>query len=326
MPIASRFVRRAIIALCLVLVFALVSGVVFYLQPLWVADQFLRVRLWNHDIQSRYAEVGGYRIHYLEALPHGGGPGTPLVLVHGLGSRGEDWIPLIPGLAAAGFHVYAPDLLGYGASPQPDVDYSISLQEKLVLQFLDAMHLSRVDLGGWSMGGWVAAKLALDHSERVERLVLYDSAGIYFPATFDAASLFIPNDAADLNHLTAMLDPHPKPFPDFVTRAILHKLQRNGWIIRRAVASMSSGRDLLDFRLAALQMPTLIVWGSEDVLIPLSVGETMHRLIPGSSLDVLDGCGHLAPGQCPHSALAVTLDFLKPPTPPARVERTLPGD
>jgi pimeloyl-ACP methyl ester carboxylesterase len=324
MPIASRFVRRLLIALCLVLVLAIVSGTVFYLQPLWIADQFLRVRLWDHDIQSRYAQVGGYRIHYLEALPQGGGAGTPLVLLHGLGSRGADWIPLIPGLAAAGFHVYAPDLLGYGNSPQPDVDYSIALEESLVLQFLEAMHLSRADVGGWSMGGWVAARLALDHPERVQRLVLYDSAGIYFPATFDA-SLFIPADAAGLIHLTAMLDPHPKPFPDFVTRAILRKLNRNGWVIRRAVASMTAGRDLLDFRLPSLQTPTLIVWGSKDALIPLAVGESMHRLIPRSSLDVLVGCGHLAPGQCPHSALAGTLDFLKASTVPENVERTLPG-
>jgi pimeloyl-ACP methyl ester carboxylesterase len=88
---------------------------------------------------------------------------------------------------------------------------------------------------------------------------------------------------------------------------------------------MTAGRELLDFRLANLHTPTLIVWGSEDALIPLSVGRTMHRLIPRSSLDVLEDCGHLAPGQCPHSALAGTLDFLKAPTPPENVERTLPG-
>ncbi|HWZ50281.1 MAG TPA: alpha/beta hydrolase [Granulicella sp.] len=326
----TRFAQRAKIALLLLLLIALVSGAVVYLQPLWVNDQIIRLRLWNHGVKSHYAEVGGYRVHYFEALPplgastSGGGGGTPLVLLHGLGSRGEDWAPLIPGLAAAGFHVYAPDLLGYGRSARPDVDYSIGLQEKLVVQFLEAMHLTNADVGGWSMGGWVAAKLALDHPELVHRLLLYDSAGIYFPATFEA-SLFTPTNEAGLFHLTEMLDPNPKHMPPFVARAAVNKLQHNAWIVRRALGSMTDGHDLLDFRLATLQRPTLIVWGSKDVLIPFSVGETMHRLIPNSSLDIIDGCGHLAPGQCPNSALQGTVDFLKAPQPAGHSERTLPG-
>jgi pimeloyl-ACP methyl ester carboxylesterase len=324
MKTATRLVRQATFALLLLLAVALACGAVFYLQPLWVVDRIIRVRLWDHGVESHYAEVGGYRVHYFEALPQGGGAGIPMLLIHGLGARGEDWAPLIPGLAAAGFHVYAPDLLGYGRSPRPDVSYSIPLEEKFVVQFLQAMHVSHADVGGWSMGGWVAATLALDHPELVERLVLYDSAGIYFPATF-GASLFIPSDAADLFHLTEMLDPNPKPLPSFVARAAIKKLQRNGWIIRRAVGSMTDGRDLLDFRLASLDRPTLIVWGSKDVLIPLSVGQTMHQLIPHSSLDVIEGCGHLAPGQCSNAVLAGTVDFLKASPPPKGGERILPG-
>jgi pimeloyl-ACP methyl ester carboxylesterase len=195
MTSVSRFARALVVSLLLLLLVVLSGAAVFYEQPLWIADQILRFRLWEHGVKSHYAEVGGYRIHYLEALPRGGGAGTPLLLIHGLGARAEDWGPLIPGLAAAGFHVYAPDLLGYGRSPRPDVDYSIGLQENLVVQFLQTMHVPRADVGGWSMGGWVAARLALDHPDLIHRLVLYDSAGIYFPARFDA-TLFIPADEA----------------------------------------------------------------------------------------------------------------------------------
>jgi pimeloyl-ACP methyl ester carboxylesterase len=325
MTSVSRFARALVVSLLLLLLVVLSGAAVFYEQPLWIADQILRFRLWEHGVKSHYAEVGGYRIHYLEALPRGGGAGTPLLLIHGLGARAEDWGPLIPGLAAAGFHVYAPDLLGYGRSPRPDVDYSIGLQENLVVQFLQTMHVPRADVGGWSMGGWVAARLALDHPDLVHRLVLYDSAGIYFPARFDA-TLFIPADEAGLFHLTEMLEPNPRHLPPFVARAAVRKLQHNGWIVRRAVNSMVNGRDLLDFRLADLDRPTLIVWGSKDMLIPLSVGETMHRLIPHSSLDVIAGCGHLAPGQCSHSALAGTVDFLTAPAPAKDSERTLAGN
>jgi len=69
----------------------------------------------------------------------------------------------------------------------------------------------------------------------------------------------------------------------------------------------------------------LLVWGSEDALAPLSVGETMHRLIPGSSMTVIDGCGHLAPVQCWHSSLKTTIDFLKAEPAMKGVEETLPG-
>jgi len=174
------------------------------------------------------------------------------------------------------------------------------------------------------MGGWVAARLTLDHPELVDRLVLYDSAGIYFPATFEA-SLFTPSDTSGLFHLTQMLEPNPQQLPPFIARAALTRLQRNGWIIRRSVQSMTNGHDLLDFRLPQLRTPTLLVWGSKDVLIPVAVAETMHRLIPNSSLDVIDGCGHLAPRECYNSALKATVDFLGPQQPPPPVAQTLPG-
>jgi pimeloyl-ACP methyl ester carboxylesterase len=311
------------------LLVVLVFGAVFYTHPLWVADQGTRFRLWQRGVESKYVPVGGYRIHYFEAPAGSGGGarvhGTPLVLVHGLGARSEDWAALLPRLAADGYHVYALDLLGYGRSPQPDVDYSITLEENLVVQFMQTLNIPRADVAGWSMGGWVAAKLTVDHPELVDRLVLYDSAGVYFPATFDA-DLFTPTDEPGLFHLQEMLDPHPRKLPGFAARAALKKLAANKWVIERSVASMVAGRDLLDFRLAGIARPTLLVWGSKDVLIPLSVADTMHRLIPHSTLDLIDGCGHLAPAQCPNSALKAAVDFLDAPQPPQGGEATLPGN
>ena len=145
---------------------------------------------------SRRADTGCTILR--RRLPDGGG--TPLVLVHGLGARGEDWAAMIPALAAQGFHVYVPDLLGYGRSPKPDVDYSISLEEQTVAQFMQAMHVARADVGGWSMGGWIAMKLALDHPEMVDRLVIYDSAGTYFPATWEP-DLFTPTMLAGVSEI-----------------------------------------------------------------------------------------------------------------------------
>src|SRR6185437_14073529 len=194
--------------------------------------------LWRHGVHSEYIEAGGYSIHYLEAPAAAGSAGTPLVLVHGLGARSEDWAAMIPALAADGFHVYALDLPGYGRSSKPgDASYSIPMEEAAVVSFMQAVHLSRADVGGWSMGGWISMKLALDHPEMVDRLVVYDSAGIYFPATFDP-ELFTPADVAGVRRLAAMLTPKPREMPDFVAKAALRKLQGNAWVIRRSMRSM----------------------------------------------------------------------------------------
>ncbi len=309
--------------LALLVLVVLCLAAAFLRYPFWFADQRVRLHLRKQGVRSLYRQVDGYNIHYLEASPPGGSPGIPLVLIHGLGARGEDWSPLIPSLAAHGFHVYVPDLLGYGRSPQPDVDYSISLQEKTVVDFMQTLGISHADIGGWSMGGWIALKLTVDRPELVDRLVVYDSAGIYFPATFNA-SLFTPTDAAGVNRLLAMLTPHPMQLPAFAEQAAVRKLQSNAWVLDRSVESMIGGHDLLDFQLHRIHVPTLIVWGQQDTLIPLAVGESIHRKIPGSSLFVVEGCGHLAPAECYRPILRETIQFLSTDPPPPAFELTVP--
>lgn len=296
--------------LAVVFVTLLAAAGTFYFEPLAVNDARIRFNLYRQHVASEYVEVDGYRLHYFEAMPSDGSVGKPLVLVHGLGARGEDWSGMIPALAAHGFHVYAPDLLGYGRSPKPDVDYSISLEEKTVADFMQAKGIGKADVAGWSMGGWITLKLAADHPERLDRVVLYDAAGVYFPPTFDA-SLFTPTDAAGLARLQRMLSPgEPKPLPKYVVRAVVERLQASAWVIARSVHGMEGGKDLMDFRLNEIKAPTLVVWGGVDQLIPLQVGETIHRGIAGSSLLVVDGCGHLAPAECLQPVLKGTIAFL----------------
>lgn len=314
--------KRGLRVVALLLLLAFAAAVLVYCFPLRLGDQMVRFHLWRDHVQSRYVDAGGYRMHYFEA---GEASGTPLLLVHGLGARGEDWAPMIPALAAKGFHVYAPDLLGYGRSAHPDASYSISMEETAVVRFMQAVDLKRADVGGWSMGGWVSLKLALDHPEMVDRLVVYDSAGIYFPATF-GPELFTPDDVAGVRRLLATLTPNPVPMPNFVAKAALRKLQRNAWVIRRSMESMTSGHDLLDFRLNTMQRPTLIVWGAQDALIPLSVGETMHEDIPHSVLNVMEGCGHLAPAVCSKPVVRSTVDFLRAQPPIEGGEKSFPAE
>ncbi len=311
----------------LVILLLLAAGT-FFLEPLWVADNLIRYKLWREHVRSESIVVESHSVHYFEALPStspgAAGAGRTLVLVHGLGARGEDWSPLIPSLAAAGFHVYVPDLLGYGRSAKPDVDYSIALEEEVVADFMRALQIEHADVGGWSMGGWIALKLAADRPKLVDRLIVFDSAGVYFQPTFDA-TLFAPTDSTGLSHLIAMLTPQPRPLPGFASRAAIRHLQENAWVVKRSLDSMESGRDLMDFKLGEIHQPTLVVWGKLDRLIPLAAGEQMHHKIAGSSMLIVDGCGHLTPGECWRPVLHGMIDFLTAEPPLAGVEKTVAG-
>jgi pimeloyl-ACP methyl ester carboxylesterase len=239
--------------------------------------------------------VSGYRIHYNAAGP---ADGSAIVLVHGLGGRAEDWRDIEPYLAKAGFRVYMPDLPGYGLSEKPaGFSYSVHDEAEVVVAFMDALGLKQVDLGGWSMGGAIAQHVAFRHPERVRRLTLFDSAGLAEMPKWDVR-LFTPDSTAQLAQLDALLMPVSPDVPQFIARDIVRLSKKNAWVVHRAMDSMMTGQDATGALLPQLKMPVLIVWGEKDQITPLSQGETMHRLVPQSQLDVIPGCGHLAPRQC----------------------------
>jgi pimeloyl-ACP methyl ester carboxylesterase len=270
-------------------------GVRIYLRPVGCFLHCVYLRGWLEGVKSRSVLVEGYRIHYDVLGPE---DGPAVVLVHGLGGRAEDWLRLAPYLAKTGYRVYMPDLPGFGRSEwPPDFSYSVRDQAAVVLGFADAMGLKQVDLGGLSMGGWIAQRVALEHPERVRRLMLFDSVGLAIAPAWDTR-LFTPTTPAEVDQLDALLMPHPPPVPGFIARDVLRISRKHAWVVRRAMATMLTGQDATQSELPGLKMPVLIVWGTEDRIVPLSQGETMQGLIPGAKLEAIDGCGHLAPEMC----------------------------
>jgi pimeloyl-ACP methyl ester carboxylesterase len=289
-------------------VLAVAAGIGFWARPVTCFDQALYLRECFSGFQSSSVQVAGHRLHYLAAGPAGG---PVVVLVHGLGGRAEDWLDLSPSLVHAGYRVYMPDLIGYGRSEKPaDYSYSVGAEADGVVGFLDALGLKQVDLGGWSMGGWIVQLVASEHSERVRRLIVFDSAGLDVEPDWDT-HLFTPTTPAQLNQLEALLTPHPEKIPDFIARDILRESDQDAWVIHRSVATMLTGRETTDKLLPGLKMAVLLVWGAEDRITPLNQGETMHRLIPQSQLDVFPGCGHLAPRLCAARIGPTVVEFLK---------------
>jgi pimeloyl-ACP methyl ester carboxylesterase len=302
-------IRRVLLwSLCIIVALGVAAGGAFWFRPVEVIRELLYMRMSFSGFQSRYLTIGGIRMHF-DAIGPADGP--PVVLVHGLGGSAEDWVNLAPYLARAGFRVYMPDLPGYGRSARPaDFSYSVPDEAGAVLGFMDAMGLKQVDLGGWSMGGWIVQTIASDHAERVNRLMLFDSAGIYRRPEWNTG-LFTPASAAEIDQLDALLMPHPPRVPGFVAADILRISGRNAWIIHRALQSMLTGRDATDKLLPGLRMPVLIVWGAVDRITPPDQADTIHRLVPQSKLEVIPGCGHLAPGECANQIGPKVVEFLK---------------
>ena len=274
---------------------AIAAGAGFWFRPLSCFDAALYMHEALTGVRSRTVVVHGYRVHYLVEGPENG---EAVVLVHGLGGSAEDWRSLAPFLARAGYRVYIPDLPGYGRSERPaDFSYTVRDEAAIVIGFMDALKLDRVNLGGWSMGGWIVQLIAGDEPQRILRLMLFDSAGLHVQPDWNT-NLFTPATAQELDQLDALLFPHPPPVPGFVARDILRFSAGRAWVMQRAMASMLTGRDVTDALLPQLKMPVLIVWGSEDRIMPLAQGQAMHKLIPQSEFEVFDGCGHLAALQC----------------------------
>ncbi len=311
--------RLLLVGLVLVLAIAAVS----LRAPLWLAQQVTHLGLFASRVQSNYVLTPEGRVHYYEGEPRIPGGGIPIVLIHGLGDRSESWAPMLKRLKRAGFHVYAPDLLGYGRSPKPtDGDYSMEGEARLVYDFIQALGLQKTHIGGWSMGGWVAMDLVHAHPEIVDRVVLFDAAGLKFKPTYPL-TIFNLKDADGAKRLWSLMEPEAKPLPKSVREDLVRHLGDEQSVVGKNMTSMTTAKEFVDAYLPTMQQPLLLVWGSLDKLTPLSLGEQMHALNPRSELDIVEGCGHLAAEICAARVAPAVADFLKSNPAPEGGTRTL---
>jgi pimeloyl-ACP methyl ester carboxylesterase len=296
--------RRRAAAVLVLLVGALLGFA--YAQPVTVFETYAGLRLRLSGVHTRYVQAGAFRLHYLEA-----GSGPPLVLVHGLASSAtQDWGRLVAPLGRR-FHVYAPDLPGFGESEQPaGADYSIPMQVEALRAFMVAVGVARARVAGLSMGGWIVCRLAGSHPEMVERLVVVDAAGMRPDGPRIPAEVFLPHDEEGVLRLLAAVRNNAPVPPSFVARDILARWLREEWVVRRALESMSAGRDWLNGTLGRADMPVLVVWGKQDRLIPVAYANPLAAEFPRAELRILDGCGHVPIADCPEAFDREVLPFL----------------
>ena len=268
-------------------------------------------------------ELGGRRVHFVDA---GEGDGPPVVLVHGLSGNWQNWLENIPRLAQER-RVIAPDLPGFGESDRPAGEISMSGYGRTLNELCERLGLGEVALVGNSMGGFVAAETAIQFPERVERLALVSAAGITSsnlrrePAMVWGRAAMMAGSRGAAEKRMAIARPRLRYL---VFSTIMRHPSR---IAPEMLWEMSSGAGrsafrpaleaILDYdyrdRLPDIRCPTLIVWGGDDMLVPVQDAEEYERQIPGARRIVLKDTGHVPMIERPPTFNDHLIEFLREP-------------
>jgi pimeloyl-ACP methyl ester carboxylesterase len=268
-----------------------------------------------------------------------GGRGPVLVLLHGITNSSASWEPVI-GLLSQHFTIVAPDLLGHGDSAKPRGDYSLGANASLLRDLLLALGHDRATIVGHSLGGGIAMQFGYQFPERVERLVLVASGGLGRQVTPFLRAVALPGAELVLPLLAS------QPLVDAGTTV-------GGWIdkvglrLGADIAAMATGfaslqdiearrafvhtaRSVIDIGgqrvnatdklYLAQAVPTLIVWGDRDPIIPVAHAEGAHQELPNSRLEIFKGVGHVPQLESPGAFIAALERFLDE-TEPARFDR-----
>jgi pimeloyl-ACP methyl ester carboxylesterase len=261
---------------------------------------------------TRTVEIYGQKIRYVEA-----GAGPHVILLHGLADDYTVWEQTIPALSGK-YHVWAPDQLGFGQSDKPLINYRVSVLVEFLQAFCRKLGIEKATLVGNSLGGWVGTAFALACPDKVEKLVLVGSAG-YWPKAAGAQGLTreqltrlsVSTVAAYRETLKWMLHDETMLTDSFTEAAWTSQLRRNdGYTINSFIESILRREDWLDEKIRRIKAPTLIIWGRQDEVTPLLIGEAFAREIPKAQTAFIDRCGHLPQFECPAPFNAALLRFL----------------
>ncbi len=230
-------------------------------------------------MEDKFITTGGFTTHYLV-----GGKGSPLVLVHGITTTAEGaWKYNLPSLTQH-HRVYALDLIGHGKSDKPLIDYTLPFFTAFFGQFVEALGLEKFSLVGHSFGGGIALAFSLNNPGKVGKLVLIDSSGISTSTTWVGRLLL------------SLLTIRARINKDYTYLSII----RNG----------DKTTDTFCDRLSEIMAPTLIVWGKQDVIIPVKYAYKAHNLIKGSHLHIFDRSWHSPHNEHPEEFNRLVLGFL----------------
>lgn len=265
-----------------------------------------------------YLEVGGVRTRYL----HAGDPGKPaLVLLHGSGGHVEAYVRNLEAHAEH-FSTWVIDMLGHGYTGRPGHPLEVKHYVAHLIAFLDAVGVRKAHVSGESLGGWVAARMAIDHPDRVERLVLNTAGGSQADpevmrriVTLSMAAVTDPAWETVQARITWLMADKSKSYDDVV--ASRQRIYRQPGFVAamRDIMALQDPeirqRNLLGpDEYGRITAPTLVLWTSDDPTADVTEGRRIASMIPGARFEVLPDCGHWPQYEDPKAFNALHLDFL----------------
>ena len=269
-------------------------------------------------------QLHGQPVSYFRA-----GEGPPIVLIHGITSSARTWREVMPGLAEK-HTVIALDLPGHGRSGKPRGDYSLGNYASGIRDLLSVLDVGRVTVVGHSLGGGVAMQFAYQFPGRLGRLVLVDSGGLgnevaFFlrAATLPGAEYVIPllfssparSTARAVGRALGWLGLRSSPN----TRGLAEGMESLGDRDTRR-AFVHTARSVIDPRGQRVDardrlylsegVPTMLLWGEKDRVIPMKHGQQAHELMPHSRFEILPGAGHFSHNDDPERFVALLSEFI----------------
>jgi len=278
-----------------------------------------------HSENSHFVHVDGATIHYQE---FGDISKPTLILIHGYTASVFSWHSTAPRIAENGFHVIAIDLLGFGYSEKPTwFDYSITSQARMIARFMNRLGIGRATIVGSSYGGAVAATLALDYPERVEKLVLVDAVCndavknhpilklASVPGLGEMITPFLVDSRRFLRHRMhgTLAAANHHLIDDNRINSVLRPLKAADAHRSLLATSRNWHADRIERDAYLISQPTLIIWGEEDTVIPISDGHKLHDAILNSRLVVLKDCGHVPSEERPELFAELVTEFSRDP-------------
>jgi pimeloyl-ACP methyl ester carboxylesterase len=275
-------------------------------------------------VRETEIRLHGHRLHYRI-----GGDGPLLVLVHGITNSSASWEPVLATLARR-FTVIAPDLLGHGDSAKPRGDYSLGANASLLRDFMLALGHERATIVGHSLGGGIAMQFAYQFPDRIERLVLVSSGGLGREVTALLRAVALPGAEFVLPLLVSgPLVSAGATISGWIDRigvrlgsdvaamatgfASLQDIEARRAFVQTARAVIDAGGQRVnatDKLYLAEAVPTLLLWGDRDPIIPVRHGIRAHELMPGSRLRIFAGAGHFPHHDDPAGFAAAITEFV----------------
>jgi 2-hydroxy-6-oxonona-2,4-dienedioate hydrolase len=265
---------------------------------------------------DRYLTIKGSNIRYKE-FGQSSGTSKHILFLHGLGSSSDRWID-IPEAFSRHYHTVAVDLIGFGGSDSPRLNYTINTFREFVLDFMSSIQIDdgMTTIIGHSLGGYIAAEIAIEDRSKIDNLVLIDSSGM-----LDKPTPLL-NDYLD----AAMSASHEKVkrvFEQLVAQSwrvipalidlFIKRINRPGAKQAFKSAFLNSTNSQIGLqRLKGIQdVPTLIIWGKKDNLIPVEHSKLFEQTITNSSLELVEDAGHAPFAEKPFIISEILHEFLK---------------